>query len=37
MITIDIQASSSDNKREKRLDASPMVDFALFSFGPWEL
>lgn len=34
IITIDIQASSSDKKRKKRLNASPMVEFVLLAFGP---
>lgn len=37
IITVDIQASSSDNKRKKRLNVSPMVEFVLFCFGPREL
>lgn len=37
IITLDIQASSSDNKRKEKLNVSPMVEFAFFSFGLWKL
>lgn len=37
IISIDIQASCSDSKNKKRLNASPTVELALFSFGPREL